>query len=85
MQDSLVEPIETTDEVGLQVRSRHAVRVGGEMSSGNEVANAHAEPDQRSGHHACFACDQPDRQRVQAGLEHGSLALAIHTRLFPPR
>jgi hypothetical protein len=40
VQDSLVEPVEMTDEVELQVRCRHPVTVGGEMSSGNEIADA---------------------------------------------
>jgi len=40
VQDSLVEPVEMTDEIGLQIRCRHPVRVGGEMSSGNEIADA---------------------------------------------
>jgi hypothetical protein len=38
--DSPVEPVETTDEVGLQGRFRHPVRVGGWMSRRNELADA---------------------------------------------
>jgi hypothetical protein len=40
VQDIVVELVEMTDEIGLQVRCRHPVRLGGQLSSGNEIADA---------------------------------------------